>query len=216
MEHTDVSVIAFQNSVLKIHSEVEKSLWKRLAQFSILGKHIIPKPTSYITYFHDAPGYWIRAMDFIPYYWTEKNGEGRSTHVKPLYLGKELDAAVITAILNSSLFFWWFTILSNCRDLVSREIVNFPIGIDKMSVSVIQRLSKLSADLMADLKCHSKRKKRNQKQTGVVHYDEFYPSNSKLIIDKIDRILAQHYGFTDEELDFIINYDIKYRMGLGN
>jgi hypothetical protein len=26
-------------------------------------------------------------------------------------------------------------------------------------------------------------------------------------------ILAQHYGFTDEELDFIINYDIKYRMG---
>jgi hypothetical protein len=25
--------------------------------------------------------------------------------------------------------------------------------------------------------------------------------------------LAQHYGFTHEELDFIINYDIKYRMG---
>jgi hypothetical protein len=27
------------------------------------------------------------------------------------------------------------------------------------------------------------------------------------------RMLARHYGFTDEELDFIINYDIKYRMG---
>jgi len=26
-------------------------------------------------------------------------------------------------------------------------------------------------------------------------------------------VLAAHYGFTDEELDFIINYDIKYRMG---
>jgi len=24
---------------------------------------------------------------------------------------------------------------------------------------------------------------------------------------------AKHYGFTEEELDFIINYDIKYRMG---
>ena len=23
----------------------------------------------------------------------------------------------------------------------------------------------------------------------------------------------KHYGFTDEELDFIINYDVKYRMG---
>jgi len=25
-------------------------------------------------------------------------------------------------------------------------------------------------------------------------------------------VLAKHYGFTDEELDFTINYDIKYRM----
>lgn len=24
---------------------------------------------------------------------------------------------------------------------------------------------------------------------------------------------TSHYGFTNEELDFIINYDIKYRMG---
>ncbi len=32
-------------------------------------------------------------------------------------------------------------------------------------------------------------------------------------LDDIDRVLAKHYGFTDEELDFIINYDIKYRMG---
>ena len=31
--------------------------------------------------------------------------------------------------------------------------------------------------------------------------------------DEIDRALAAHYGFTEEELDFIINYDIKYRMG---
>jgi hypothetical protein len=28
-----------------------------------------------------------------------------------------------------------------------------------------------------------------------------------------DRVLAAHYGFTGEELDFIISYDIKYRMG---
>ena len=39
------------------------------------------------------------------------------------------------------------------------------------------------------------------------------PKRSKPLIDAIDRVLAQHYGFTAEELDFIINYDIKYRMG---
>mgnify|MGYP000896736574 FL=1 len=41
----------------------------------------------------------------------------------------------------------------------------------------------------------------------------FYIKYSKSTIDEIDKILAQYYNFTDEELDFIINYDIKYRMG---
>jgi hypothetical protein len=36
---------------------------------------------------------------------------------------------------------------------------------------------------------------------------------TKPILDEIDGVLAEHYGFTDEELDFIVNYDIKYRMG---
>jgi len=36
---------------------------------------------------------------------------------------------------------------------------------------------------------------------------------TKLQIDVIDKVHEKHYGFTEEELDFIINYDIKYRMG---
>ena len=48
---------------------------------------------------------------------------------------------------------------------------------------------------------------------GAVSYQRFKPRSAKPLIDEIDRVLAEHYGFTDEELDFIINYDIKYRMG---
>jgi len=36
---------------------------------------------------------------------------------------------------------------------------------------------------------------------------------NKSILDEIDTVLAGHYGFTAEELDFILNYDIKYRLG---
>jgi len=43
---------------------------------------------------------------------------------------------------------------------------------------------------------------------------------SKPILDEIDRVLAAHYGFTDEELDFIPstqlragNYNIECRIG---
>jgi hypothetical protein len=41
----------------------------------------------------------------------------------------------------------------------------------------------------------------------------FRAKESKPAIDEIDRVLAGHYGLTAEELDFIINYDIKYRLG---
>ena len=42
---------------------------------------------------------------------------------------------------------------------------------------------------------------------------EITANKAKPILDEIDKVLAKHYGFTEEELDFIINYDIKYRMG---
>jgi hypothetical protein len=69
-------------------------------------------------------------------------------------------------------------------------------------------LHTLCDDLMADYKKHAKHKYR-----GKTPCYEITASISKPIIDEIDKVLAKHYGFTDEELDFIINYDIKYRMG---
>jgi hypothetical protein len=38
-------------------------------------------------------------------------------------------------------------------------------------------------------------------------------AKSKSILDEIDKVLAAHYGFTEEEMETIINYDIKCRMG---
>jgi hypothetical protein len=57
------------------------------------------------------------------------------------------------------------------------------------------------------------RKRIRTKQGHTIEYDEMKAVNAKPIIDEIDQVLAKHLGITDEELDFIINYDIKYRMG---
>ena len=53
----------------------------------------------------------------------------------------------------------------------------------------------------------------NKNNGGVNQSFAYQKKLSKPIIDKIDKLLKKHYGFTEEELDFIINYDIKYRMG---
>ena len=216
MEHIDITQISFQNSLPKIYYGIEQSIWNKLAQLPVLDTYLAARRTSYTIYFHNAPRYWLRAMDFAPYFWNERDGEQISTQVKSLYVTTELDVSVVAATLNSSLFYWWFVILSDCRHLNLREIRNFPIGIDRMDAAIKRSLHEIAADLMIDLKHHAQRKETNYRTTGRVVYDEFSPRHSKPIIDEIDRVLAQHYGFTDEELDFIINYDIKYRLGLGS
>ena len=65
-----------------------------------------------------------------------------------------------------------------------------------------------------DLKRNAENTVRVYKGKKSVDCLSFKVKKSKSIIDEIDRALAKHYGFTDEELDFIINYDIKYRMGI--
>ena len=212
--YEDITRICFEGAFPKIADPIGKRIASKLrnANKSVLNF----KTGKFLCHFHNSPQYWIRATDFIPYFWNERDGEKTSTHVKSLHLTTELDASIVVATLNSSLFYWWFVILSNCRDLTLREIRNFPIGVDQIDEAIKQSLSAFSEDLMKDLKRHAQRKETNYKATGRVVYDEFYPRYSKSIIDEIDRLLAQHYGLTDEELDFIINYDIKYRMGLGN
>ncbi len=46
-----------------------------------------------------------------------------------------------------------------------------------------------------------------------VVYWEYHQGRSKNFIDSIDKIVATHFELSDEQLDFIINFDIKYRLG---
>jgi hypothetical protein len=81
-----------------------------------------------------------------------------------------------------------------------------------MSDEVLTELNELDSLLKKDY-IKNKEIKNRTYESGLIYYEEYYPAESKHIIDEIDIVLANHYGFTDEELDFIINYDIKYRMG---
>ena len=82
----------------------------------------------------------------------------------------------------------------------------FPLG--QVKDGIAEALAVLFKSLMDDFKTNSFRSYR-----GASEFQQFRWEKAKPIIDEIDRVLAQHYGFTDEELDFMINYDIKYRMG---
>jgi hypothetical protein len=212
VEYVQVESSVYPNTIQKLYNIREIIILGKIMKMKNLNTFIEDKRGS-IVYFHNAPRYWIRAMNFTPYFWNERYGEQISTQMKKLVFKNNLEANVVVSVLNSSLFYWWFVILSDCRHLNMREIENFPVGLDVMSEDIKKTLAELADELMIDLDKHKNRKEAYYKTTGKVIYDEFFPKYSKPIIDEIDRVLARHYGFTEEELDFIINYDIKYRMG---
>ncbi|MBQ0019867.1 MAG: SAM-dependent methyltransferase [Bacteroidales bacterium] len=130
---------------------------------------------------------------------------------KSVIIDKEYSNTAIGALLSSSLFYWNYIGYTDCRNLTKSFIDNFnfvkSIGKDTM-------LIKSGDKLFENYEATKYTKNTTYKSTGRnVIYDEYYPKLSKQHIDEIDKVLAKHYGFTEEELDFIINYDVKYRMG---
>jgi len=116
----------------------------------------------------------------------------------------------IHTVLMSTTFFAFYQAMTNCRDLNPSDIVTFGIP---ASLRDSAPLRKLSIEIEKDCQDKSQILTMNNKLTGKVELQSLSPVKSKQLIDKIDIELADHYGFTPEELDYIVNYDIKFRLG---
>lgn len=197
----------------KISSELEQRISQLVVNQSQLGYIFIKEKSSPKLYYRIGGGrYWKIFTTFQPIFIL--NGErGISSRENYLYFRTQEIRDVVVAILSSSLFYWYFILTTNCRDLNPSDLNQFPISIADMNTSIITDIISKSQILMNDYKNKALLKNKTSSKTGNIQYQEFYPRLSKPIIDDIDKLLAKHYGFTEEELDFIINYDIKYRMG---
>jgi hypothetical protein len=109
---------------------------------------------------------------------------------------------------NSNLFWWYYATNFDMFNLKDYMIFNF-----RLTYKFDQKLKELSKILELDLDSNKIELTTNSVTRGEVSSYVYKKRQSKPIIDEIDQVLATHYGFTQEELDFIINYDIKYRMG---
>lgn len=199
-------------TIPKIGNSIAYNIFDKITCQKSIANYYSPRSTN-IIYYHNAPQYFARFTDFVPYFVNSGGETVISSHVKPIFVNKKDDADIILSVLNSTLFYWYNLLCSNCRDLTLREINSFPITIEMINDNNRRELSRLSQKLMKDYNNNAIRKSCIYKATGKVEFDEYHPNKSKPIIDEIDKVLAKHYGFTEEELDFIINYDIKYRMG---
>jgi len=190
-------------SIPKLGSSIATSIFARLrSQDGTLQNSITTNGNNRIFYRRGGL-YWKVFVDF----------ETGSSEEKIICLRPTVDRYALIAVLSSSLWFWYLMTTSDCRHLGNRDISTFPFDSDRIGARVIERLHELGKEYVASLAQNAEQKVRVYKGTKAVDVLSFQVKKSKTIIDEIDRTLAEHYGFTAEELDYIINYDIKYRMG---
>jgi hypothetical protein len=193
----------------KIGDPIEQHILKKCLAVKTAVTNFNGKSENRVYYRTDGGLYWKVFTDFAPAF--NLNGKkGHSSRETWFTLGKKDHLKPMIAALSSGVFWWWYTVTSNVRHLNPFDIQNFPLPEAALNDP---ELRKLGDKYLREIDENSTMLVREQKQTGTTETQSFKIQKSKPIIDEIDRVLARHYGFTDEELDFIISYDIKYRLG---
>ena len=199
-----------KNSIIpKIGSTIEYNLYSRVIQFNELAQAVSLNETPYKLYYKRTGGlYWKIFTDFQPILFLNgiKTYSSKEEHI---CFSSELRLAAILCLFWSDFYWWWYQINSDVRNNNPSDLLSTPYDTSFITNSKFLDLAK---SLIKDIINNAVWSERKY-QGNISRYKSFIPKLSKPIIDEIDKVLAKHYGFTEEELDFIINYDIKYRMG---
>ncbi|MBP7825458.1 MAG: Eco57I restriction-modification methylase domain-containing protein [Verrucomicrobia bacterium] len=194
--------------IAKIGTPTEKGIFEKWDRASGRVEALTTKASGHVLYYQEACRYWAKACKGYPFF--RRNGQRMSPPHGRTICFKDDDACAFAACLaNSSLFYWFYSVFSDCEHINDALIRSFKIPASWEK----DDWSKLESRLSASLKENAKRKTIQTKQGHKIEYDELNASKSKAVVDDIDRALALHYGLTDDELDFLQNYDIKYRLG---
>jgi hypothetical protein len=217
LSFTEVTTLAKDGSIPKIPNSIYISILNRLTQAApsrYLSHHFLSSSSSQVIFYFRAVQYWIKVLDRTPIF--EEDGKKVTTgEMKPIFTATVEERYVLASVLSSCLFFTHYITWSSCQVINARDF-EFPFDLSRLTPEINGKLVKLGRELQRDYQKNSDTKVRHYSKRGrkfVMRKQHFYIKESKPIINEIDCVLAQHYGFTDEELDFIINYDIKYRMG---
>ena len=195
----------------RINSDLQKSILDKLSLHKPIARFLTDTGRRPF-YVHRVINNFIKAVDFLPYF---KNGDGeisRSDDFKVFY-EKDCRKRTVIALLNTSLFYWYWRCHGDGFHCGYKDIYKMPCNLDRVPLVIESSIDALEKSLMVDFDKNSEIRIRNQKKTGRVELQTFFIGKSKRILDQIDSLFALYYGLSEPEVDFIINYDIKYRMG---
>ncbi len=198
--------------VPKLGYDIERTILEKITSSKTKMSHFVARSDNRIYYRTTGGLYWKVFTDFPPAFKVngKKGSSSRETHFS---VARRDHIKPVIGILSSGLFWWWYTISSNLRDLNPTDIQSFPVPLAALDSAEVR---KASQKYMTELVANSTMLVREQKSTGRTETQSFKIQKCKTSIDEIDKLIAPFYGLTASDLDFIVNYDLKFRLGSGD
>jgi hypothetical protein len=115
----------------------------------------------------------------------------------------------LLAALSSSLYYWYWITVSDTFHVTKKDVETFPVP---RSLAKSEALRSLASDLLRDLEENADVRKRHRKDGTIQSEVNYRVGRSMHLIDQIDVELAGLFELDAKQLDFVLNYDRKYRV----
>jgi hypothetical protein len=190
---------SFESQILsKLLNKTSKRISNYISNSSEKDK-IFYRNTGLVYYciaFHEAPYYTVNGIPTV------------SSTLSEMVVDQEIKP-IIHCLFYSSLFYWYWTIYSDLHHFSKNDLYRFPIDLDEIRMQSHE--FELLQNRIIDSQNENKSLVTYRQSFGKLEYHEYSHRASKIIFDEVDRLLGRYYGFSEDELNYIINYDISYR-----
>lgn len=201
LEFIDVAELKLPGRYPKISSKIESTILHKIMHNSGNTVQDIICKKGISIYYRAAGGRYFKV---ITPYTTHSSAEKELIFDSPY-------AQSIGAILSSNLFFWFYQIFSDNLNMKSAEILSFPIPKNKLTPSIRKALENIYYRYLDNIEKNA----IEHKTTNYAHiqsFKEYKIGKSKHLIDQIDDLIGPLYGLTKEEIEFIKNYELEFRI----
>lgn len=198
----------------KLGCETELDIWNKLNNYQCAGRFFLENKSVINDYDNQIKykrrwSYFLLFTDFTPPIWDSEKQLRKPSELQVINISKDIDALALIAIYSSSLFWWWFSVVTDNRNVNRGDLAMFPIP--NLTVDNINALTHLGKKLMEKLQSISEIRECNYKSIGKIYNTYYRQRLAKDILDEIDNYLSTIYVLHKYELNFILNFERRFR-----
>ena len=184
----------YADFIPKIGNKIEKDIFKKTYTESHDNLFDIQNDNGKELFLNMRLCFWVKAFNFNP-----------GSNEYKIFKYDNNNYKYILCLLNSSLFWIYWTIISDCWHITSKEIKHF-------KVKTITEKEQQIFNKLYDRLSNKLEKTKKYVGTKQVEY-EYKHKLCKDIIDEIDTEIKKIYGFNVDELNYIKDFAFNYRSG---